>query len=63
MTIQADHEMFDMALRAAGFEASNGESDVLAIWALGFLRGVQDRDLRHAALDGIMAALDDRDAG
>ena len=53
--------MFDDAFRASTHELRNAEPDIFAVWALGYLRGVQTCELRHASLDGIMAALDDRD--
>lgn len=38
-----------------------GDPDLFRIWALRTLREQSTRELRHAALDGVMAALDDDD--
>ncbi len=40
----------------------DGDPDAFFAWALGTIRRQGDRYLRYAALDGIMAAMDDDEA-
>lgn len=58
-----ERDMFDGARRAtAQLLVAEPDMTVVSTWALGFLRGADQRELRHAALDGILAALEDHEA-
>lgn len=42
--------------------ARDGDPAHFAVWALAVIRRLADRYLRYAALDGVMAAMDDDEA-
>lgn len=53
-------EVFERVRRDAdAMLARNGHPESFAVWALGIIRRQSDRYLRYAALDGLMAAMDD----
>jgi hypothetical protein len=54
---------FEAAARAAT-RLLDGEPDMAAVslWAIGYVRGIGSRELRYAALDGILTALDEHEA-
>lgn len=58
-----ERDRFEAAARAT-IRLLDGEPDMasVALWALGYVRGIEARELRHAALDGVLAALDDHEA-
>jgi hypothetical protein len=58
------HTTFDIATCAAR-RLLDGEPDltVFSTWALAFVRGHQDRQSRHAALDGLLDALERHEIG
>jgi hypothetical protein len=59
---QRRRDMFEASRRRAAEHIPSGDP-MLSLWALWYLRGVESRDLRCEALNGIMAALDDAEAG
>ena len=55
--------VFDAARRDAdAMLARDGDPSPFAVWALATVRRQPTPELRHAALDGVMAALDDDEA-
>jgi len=54
--------MFERALTRGRQEArvTAGEPGIFHTWAWGFLQSIESREQRHAALDGLMVALDER---
>jgi hypothetical protein len=49
--------MFDRTQALAAREMAASNRSEFAVWMLGYLTGIEDRYLRYAALDGVMAAL------
>jgi hypothetical protein len=53
-------QVFLDALRLASEQlAADGKTGLSACWAVGYVRAIERRDLRHSALDGVLAALDE----
>lgn len=50
--------VFERTFEAARSQLQHAEPDTFAIWAIGYLQGIDDRERRWAALDAIMAAMD-----
>jgi hypothetical protein len=63
-TAISERSTFDVASRAA-CRLLEGEPDltVFSTWALAFVRGQESHGRRHAALDGLLSALEDHEAG
>lgn len=58
----AEREVFDRAFAYAARLLADPPDDRWHRDVLMFIRGIESRELRHAALDGVMAALDEREA-
>jgi hypothetical protein len=62
MSLQRERATFLNALRRATAELDTSDNPRdFAFWSLTYIRTIEPRELRHAACDGILAALDDRD--
>ena len=58
----AQRDVFDKAFAYAAHLLASPPDDRWHRDVLLFIRGIQTRELRHAALDGAMAALDEHEA-
>lgn len=63
-TALSQRDTFHAASRAACL-LLEGEPDltVFSTWALAFVRGQENRRRRHAALDGLLSALEEHESG
>jgi len=62
MSLQRDRATFLNALGRATAELDTSEDPRdFALWSLTYIRTFEPRELRHAACDGVLAGLDERE--